>query len=275
MKTTVFYLINRGGHQWIFHFFLLNLGGLYYILNKNYNYGNTSLINEEITDLVKSKIVDYPTTTIEYPIKIYIKNIAPFHKETFEIIKNKFELVEDLNTLTEYEIVPIYGMGDMRESSDICHFIHNLFLDYINYPIIPKKRIYITRRLSENYHYGVLKRFILNESEIMEKLKKYNFEFIQLEDYNIREKIKLFMESEVILSTNSGALSFLLFCNKNTKIIEVLNKGTYGFSHDHYKEMCSFLNIPYYRYSNIQEDMNGNFNLDFNQFEPFLVPLLS
>lgn len=273
MKTTVFYLINRGGHLWIYHFFLYNLGGLYYILNNNYNHGNITLINEEITDLVKSKIVNYPNITPEFPIKIHIKNIAPYHKDTFEIIKNKFELVEDLNTLTDYEIIPIYGAD--APSLDICHFIHNLFLEYINYPIIPKKRIYITRRFSENYHYGVQKRYIINESEIIEKLKKYNFEFIQLEDYNIREKIKLFMESEIILSSHSGAFSFLLFCNKNTKIIEILNKGTCGFPYEHYKEICSFLNIPYYRYSNIQEDTNGNFNLDFNQFEPFLLPLLS
>ena len=43
-KQTIFYLEGRGG-MYIFHFFVYNLGGLYHILNKEYNnrhYDNSS-----------------------------------------------------------------------------------------------------------------------------------------------------------------------------------------------------------------------------------------
>ena len=49
-------------------------------------------------------------------------------------------------------------------------------------------------------------------------LSKYNFEFIQLEDYNTNDKIKLFMESEVILSTHGSQFTFTLFTNKDSKL---------------------------------------------------------
>lgn len=106
-------------------------------------------------------------------------------------------------------------------------------------------------------------------------MNKYGFEYIQLEDYNFEQKIKLFMESEIILSSHSGALTFAMFCNINSKIIEILNKGTYGFINNHYKNICNILDINYFRYTNIDEDYNGNFNLNFDNFEPFLIDVIN
>lgn len=57
----------------------------------------------------KSKIVNKPTREINFPIKIHMKYIFPFQIEAFEIIKDNFELVENLDTLSDYEIVSIYG----------------------------------------------------------------------------------------------------------------------------------------------------------------------
>jgi len=36
-----------------------------------------------------------------------------------------------------------------------------------------------------------------------------------------------------------------------------------------------YLNINYFRYSNIYEDYMGNFNLDFEIFEPFLTDVIN
>jgi capsular polysaccharide biosynthesis protein len=105
-------------------------------------------------------------------------------------------------------------------------------------------------------------------------LRKYNFDFIQLEEYNTNEKIKLFMESEVIVSSHSGSLTFTLFADKNAKIIEILNQGTRGFPHHHYISICNTLNLRYNRYSHINEDVNGNFNINVNDFEKYLLNLL-
>ena len=275
MPETIFYLERRGG-MYPYHFFLLNLGGLYYISNKAYNIRvpNTSGLLEDT-----SKVVDSPSNPITFPIKIYMKDILPFQREAFEIIKDKFELLEELPTHSDYEIVSIYGEPvSVNSSHHVCRnpynvypFIRNLFLEKMNYNMIPKKRIFITRKNSECQHGGLLKRAILNEEQLITALDKYNFEYVQLENYKTPEKIKLFMESEIILSPHSGALTFSLFANKNAKIIEILNQGTHGFCHTHYIDLCGVLGLNYYRCSNISEDINGNFVLDVNKFEEYLI----
>ena len=97
MKTTIFYLEGRGGRHF-YHFFFYNLIGLYFITNELYNIRpkNDSVLLED-----NSKVVEKPTTQIKYPIKIYMRDILPFQKQAFEMIKDKFELVEDLNCFTE------------------------------------------------------------------------------------------------------------------------------------------------------------------------------
>lgn len=273
MKETIFYLEGRGG-QWPYHFLIYNLGALYYIHNKIYNFKcpDSVLLND------KSKIVDSPTTDISFPIKIYMENVLPFQRQAFDIIKDKYELIEDLSKIENYEVVSIYGASaDIIYNNNEKHvfqFLRNLFLEKMDYKIIPGKRIFITRKGSEIQHFNVLKRCILNEEQLIPMLNKYNFEYVKLEDYNTYEKIKLFMESETILSSHSGSLSFLLFANENAKIIEILNKGVGGVPDCHYINMCGSLNINHNRYTNICEDSNGNFKLNVEDFEKYLNSVL-
>jgi hypothetical protein len=89
MKETIFYLEGRGG-MYLFHFFIYNLAGLYYITNGIYNKrSNDSILFDD-----KTKLVNIPTN-ISNPIKIHMKNIIPFQREAFEIIKDKFELIDE------------------------------------------------------------------------------------------------------------------------------------------------------------------------------------
>lgn len=196
MKTTIFYLEGRGG-QFLYHFLILNLGGLYHILNKQYNIRSND--SELITSAYKNKIVDKPSNDLCFPIKIHMTNILPFHREAFEMIKNKFELIEDLSTLDyDYEIVSIYGatlIGNDKVDNNIYTFLRNLFLENVetgNNNEKEKKQIFITRQNSLTH--GRLKRSVINEHELLVMLKKYNFEIIQLEDLSVHEKIKLFLD---------------------------------------------------------------------------------
>jgi len=249
----------------------LNLGGLYFILNKEYNIRGE--INRSVLFENKNKIIDYPTNEIIFLIKIHMKNILPFQRESFEIIKDNFQLVEDLDSIDDYEIISIYGETCFNGVSDnadkIFPFLRNIFLEKYNFEMKKYKRIYITRKNSENYHNGTLKRYMMNEIDFIFLLDKYNIEYIQLKNYSILEKIKIFAESEVIISPNSSALTFALFSNKNSKVIEICNEGT-----NHYSNICNVLNLNYYKYNNIIEDNNGNFNLNTAGFENYLINIL-
>jgi capsular polysaccharide biosynthesis protein len=208
-----------------------------------------------------------------------MQDVLPFQREAFEIIKNKFELIEDLSKIPDYEIVSIYGaiddhLSQRAENTLVMQFVRNLFLENLNYKMIEKKRIFITRKHSENQHQGILKRYILNEIEFVSMLKKYNFEYIQLEEYSTESKIKLFMESEIVISSNSGGLTMSLLMNNKSKLVEILNNGTIGFPHHHYINSCKAVGVNYFRYNNINEDQNGNFHINVNDFEKYLQNIL-
>jgi capsular polysaccharide biosynthesis protein len=223
--------------------------------------------------------VNEPTTQITFPIKIHMKNILPVQREAFDMIKDKFTLVENLETEENYEIVSIYGavisnMNQINDSIPIYNFIRGLFTEKCNHELIKGKRIFITRKHSEAQHGGVIKRFIWNEHELMLMLSKYNFEYIQLENYVHVDKVKLFMESEIIISTHSACLTYTLFSNKLSKIIEILNKTPIGGDNE-YKSICTYLNLNYNKYTNISdEDYWNNFNINVEQFEKYLINIL-
>jgi len=209
-----------------------------------------------------------------------MKNILQFQREAFEIIKEKFILIEDLSKIDNYEIISIYGetlekrlvTGD--HSDVVLPYLRDLFIDKTNFKMVKGKRIYITRKNSEKYHNSITKRNILNEEEMKYMLQKYDFEYIQFEDYSCLDKIRIFMESETILSTHSSSLTFILFANNNSKIIEICNKGTNGFDHSHYKNIAKYLKLNYNLYSNINEDINGNFIINVEYFERYLLSIL-
>ena len=87
------------------------------------------------------------------------------------------------------------------------------------------------------------------------------------------DKIKLFMESEVIVSPHSSALTLALVANKNAKIIEIVDKGD-GTGNQHYINIALHLGLNFNRYSHINEDMYGNFNIDCNK-ELFISALMT
>jgi capsular polysaccharide biosynthesis protein len=250
------------------------LGGLYFIENEIYNLRgepNTSgLLNDR-------RIVNAPSQKPTFPIKVNAKNLQPYHREAFEIIKDKFELVDPIPQETT-EIISIYGEPVITNGlSDNPHlifpYIRNLFLDATSFHdiMIPGKRIFITRKFSGNQHGGVLKRCIKNEEEFSEKfLKKHGFEYVVLENYPTLEKIRLFAESEIVLSTSGSQLTFSLFSNKKAKIIEIVKHGEL-ITHGHNENITKTLGIPYSRYSDVSEDPNGNFTLDIDAFEKFFV----
>lgn len=94
--------------QFLYHFLILNLGGLYHIVNKQFNERRKS--DSVLLQNYKNKIVNTPTTELTFPIKIHVTNILPFQREAFDIIKSKFELVEDLSIINyDIEIVSMYG----------------------------------------------------------------------------------------------------------------------------------------------------------------------
>ena len=225
-KNTV-YLIKERGHPYLYHWIVLMLGGLRHI-NEN-----------------------------EYPIEIcfeYLENQG-YHLESLEIIKDKYKLVEkplNKNILKENEGEIMIKDDEVDKNTFL--FLRDLFLSRIeNMEIKNIKRIYITRKNSGKvnpYNNGISKREILNEEKIYNFLKENQFEIISLEDYCFSDKVNIFRNADVIISPNSSALTFCIFCKKDCKVIEINSNDVPNSNH--YQNICLSLNISYFKYSNIE-----------------------
>ncbi len=120
------------------------------------------------------------------------------------------------------------------KSNDVIHDIENMpnwistwlqqkFIMHKSNRNFPKK-FYIDRSDStsnlKNY------RFITNEHELIKYLKSQGFEIIKLSKLLFNDQIKLFNDAETIIGLHGAGLSNLIWCKKNTKIIELRSKLT-------------------------------------------------
>jgi hypothetical protein len=78
-----------------------------------------------------------------------------------------------------------------------------------------KKRIYIARGDAE------VNRKVINESELIDRLRKYNFEIHYLSGLTIIQQAKLFNEAQVVVGAHGAGLSNLVFCEAGTQVLEI------------------------------------------------------
>jgi hypothetical protein len=68
-------------------------------------------------------------------------------------------------------------------------------------------------------------RNVLNEKELVEKLKPYGFKVMISSKYSIRQKIKLFANAKIVMGACGAGLINFIFCKPGTVAIEIFNEG--------------------------------------------------
>jgi capsular polysaccharide biosynthesis protein len=76
------------------------------------------------------------------------------------------------------------------------------------------ERIYISRSKANQ-------RQLLNEDEVLKLLGKFGFENVVLETLSIASQVQLFASAKVIIAPHGAGLSNLVYCQPQTKIIEI------------------------------------------------------
>lgn len=235
-KEIIYYLENRGW-PWIYHFLAYSMGGLQYIYKKDkpvkiyipYMKKDIAPVDREYIARLTGR-GDYEIT---YPYVYGGPNFsfttADINYEIVHLFEPEFQFIDTLSgiDLDAIEVRSFVGEpGSNCSVPNITHvYLRNFVLSKIPTSIIEKgKRVYLTRKNSNNLtiNNGILKRHVLNEDEMMEALIPLNFEYIHLENLSLKEKIHLFQTSEIILSPNSGGLTFSIFANHHTTIIELM-----------------------------------------------------
>ena len=86
------------------------------------------------------------------------------------------------------------------------------------------KKIYIDR--SDSVSNLSNKREITNENNIKKILYKNKFKILRLSDFSFKDQIAIFNSAKVIIGNHGAGFANLVFCKKNTKVIEFINKNT-------------------------------------------------
>ena len=171
---------------------------------------------------------NYFSNLIHFLPRIFFINDKKINLTIHRNLSNKFrKLIETICILRGIEISFTY-LDDAFynfNNSSIPEFFHikksikilKFFLENaLNDIVVPKfkPKIYI-RREDANY------RKILNEADLISKLRKLEFEIINPHHFEILEQMKIFSNAELILAPHGSNLSNIIFCRKDTKIIEI------------------------------------------------------
>ena len=85
-----------------------------------------------------------------------------------------------------------------------------------------------------------------NLKNIKELLNGFDYKFVYLEDESLINQIKLFSESDFIIAQHGAALSNIIFCNKNTVIIEIKPHKKKYDNQTHFEFLSFVLGLFYF-----------------------------
>jgi capsular polysaccharide biosynthesis protein len=271
-KRVIFHIENRGS-DYIFHWYTYMLAGLRYIntnVSRSGPGGGGSIEQNK----------EFFISPVCKPFNICFSNINNFldyQRESLSLINAEYTVIPYSEITPDDIVINNYGEFILNSEHHIDKegyiFLRNLFLkNYVNDKKYLNKKYYISRNKSHMLHgnSGVKRRQVVNDDDVINVLKSYNFEIINLEDYNTIEKIKIFNQSNTIISPNSAALTFSIFSNYTTNIIELNVRNPHQIDRQ-YMDQCSALSIPYYKCFTEKVDNMDNMFVNVNELATLLV----
>jgi hypothetical protein len=152
------------------------------------------------------KLINYKYHDIN--LHFVIENMS-FYNEILDFYKIDY-FDNDVNTFKNMSIIKMNKFYPSIEEIIKLNKLNKEFkLDELN-----TKKIYITRQNERA-------RRISNEKELIIFLKTLNFEIIDPGTLSFNDQIRFFRSADIIISPHGAALSNIVWCNQNTKIIEL------------------------------------------------------
>lgn len=113
---------------------------------------------------------------------------------------------------------------------------NKLMVAYRDKPVIPSKRIYISRS-RQKY------RQLVNEQQLLPFLASNGFEIKYFEDMKFMEQIDMLFNTVVFVSVHGSNMVNILFMQKGSRVIELMNEN---YLNDAYYLLSSTFQLPYY-----------------------------
>ena len=156
---------------------------------------------------------------------------------------------------------------DPSDESWIFQYIRSLYEHiWSQYKQIKGKYTYISRSKAQV-------RRIVNESEVLEGLKRLDVSVYCMEDLNFVDQIRLFAESELITGPHGAAYSFAIFSSPKTSLYEIY-KADRGKGH--YPILAQECDLKYMRYFGVDDynETNQDMTIDAQTYLDSLEAVL-
>jgi len=298
MSETIIYYIENRGWFFLYHFLLFMIGGLRHIQEKK-PVVYIPYMKEFLFDIDRQALEqlsgrgdkDHAGPKREGGSK-FTYSTAGINYEIMNFLKDSFVFIDSLVGIPHLEriqfrvnhgepcVLPQMGINVLPA---VHVYLRDLFLSRLPAKSVVKgKYIYITRKNSDTLtgNFGIRKRQVLNETELVTMFDRYKFQYINLEDYSLAEKLDIFQTSEIIVSPNSAALTFCFVTSPKTTIIELMPAFQLGeykqeWKQEQYKEMCEAVGTPYIRFQQmtyVEDELN--MKVDIPELEKTISRLL-
>ena len=167
---------------------------------------------------------------------------------------NESWVFSDLHYITPVHVPPLFKLP-MAVTSLRALFIHSMP------PASKYRRVYIARA-------DLVRRRLTNESVIMALCASRGFEIVYLEGYSIKEKARIFHESELVVGVKGAGLANAIF-SPNSLAMIVLSPGT--FPDPFFWDLAGQLSMDYTEiFGPVSEsprsDSQNDFNIDSDLF---------
>jgi hypothetical protein len=177
--------------------------------------------------------------------------------------------IREQTTPDGYEYVPLPALiwkDTLTQEPWMYEYVRSLYTPlWEKYPQQKGKYSYISRKSSLN------RRTVLNEDELRPLLKWLGFSIYYMEELTFTEQIALFASSEILLSPHGAALSFAIFCQADSVVVEILNPSP---SILFYKDLCEKCSLHWIAFSTI-EIRGENYTVDCESLKILLHHIIS
>ena len=204
-------------------FFIYNFDNYYHFLYDTLPYLYTYLELKKYNPNLKL-LVNYPNKDKKHFYKFNTDFLYKIVSKKDITIHNENNIYSKLFISTSLTHGGLSNNAPRKEIFEIYTLLkNNINLNNIDDKYKNLKNIYISRRTWLNKDRSNIgtdytsRRKMMNETKLVEELKKYNFKEIFAENLNSDEKIYLFANAEKICGSIGGGMANLLFSSKKTK----------------------------------------------------------
>jgi len=137
--------------------------------------------------------------------------IVPFYAEKLGIDLKRLVSIEELEGTVVKKAVLFHKDGFFWTKEH-----YDFFGKFVNPKPMPFRKVYISRKHS--------KRALTNEDEVEQHLEAQDFDIIYAENLTLEEQIKLFSETDILVSGHGAGLANILFMQPGTKLLEIFHE---------------------------------------------------